>query len=141
MRDLILFFKGLWHGWTCGNPNCECRVEGPRGVAVAIGGTPNYDHYPDAPKILQRFPKYPLGVKLRWRGVVGGVYAIHADYNAAMPFASYSPEFYEVQKDPPSSQDQVFYSLLVTIEHKGRRVATGTVIAGENDVELEGREG
>lgn len=139
MGGLFSYLKGAFHGMFCKDPSCDCRREDVLGVAIGTG-PPNYDFYPEAPKILQRFPKYPLGARLRWRGVEGPVVAIHADYDAAMPFCGYSPDWYEVQKDPPSSKDQVFYSLLMTVKHKGKRVATGTVIAGENDVELAGQE-
>lgn len=140
MGGLWNYLKGAFHGMLCKDQLCDCRRES--GSVVAIGaGPPNYDHYPDAPTILQRFPKYPLGARLRWRGVVGRVFAIYSDYDAAMPFVGYSPEWCEIQREPPSSKDQVFYSLLMTIEHKGRRIATGTVLAGENDVELVGQEG
>lgn len=141
MGGVIAYLKGVFHGAFCKDLLCDCRREGPAPLAIGIGaGPPNYDYYPDAPKILQRFPKYPLGAKLRWRGVVGRVFAIYPDHSAAMPFAGYSLEWYEIQKDPPSSKDQVFYSLLMTIENKGRKVATGSVLAGENDVELAGDE-
>jgi hypothetical protein len=131
------FLKGSFHGAFCKDESCDCRRERSLGGAVGLGaGPPNYDFYPDAPKILQRFPKYPLGARLLWRGVTGPVVAIYPDYDAAMPFVGYSPEWYEIQMAPPSSKDQVFYSLLMTVERKGRKVATGTVLAGENDVEL-----
>ena len=139
MGGLFAYLRGAFHGIFCKDQLCDCRrVDIP---AVGIGaGPPNYDFYPDAPKILQRFPKYPLGARLRWRGVVGRVFAIYPDYDAAMPFVGYSPEWYEIQRDPPSSKDQVFYSLLMTVEYKGRKVATGAVLAGENDVELAGQD-
>jgi len=97
---------------------------------------------PPAPCILKRFPKYPLGCTLRIREYVGIVDAIYADYNAALMCGAVTHGWFEAQEDPPSSRDQIFYSIIVVRRsgdnQMGVLLATGAVLAGEDDVELEG---
>jgi hypothetical protein len=131
---MIEYLKGLWRGWR-GLPAEE------RGIcAVGVGAPPPMP----PPVILKRFPKYPLGCTLRSRGRLGIVNAIFCDYKAALNSGAVFHGWAEAQGHPPSSQDQIFY-LIITLERMGENAdgplfVSGSIIAGENDVELvEGR--
>lgn len=97
---------------------------------------PPLNRHGTAPKILQRFPKYPLGCFLKKDGCLGIVDAIYSDYTAAVNSFIIPPNWFEQQVKPPSSRDQIFYSIIVVEERDGTVYAVGAILAGENDVEL-----
>lgn len=134
IRDLWEYLRGLYRGWR-GLP-AEARVYGE-----AIGGVATIPPPPPVPVFLMRFPKYPLGCRLREGERIGIVDSIYADYRAAMNSNIIGYGWLEAQGKKPSSTDQIFYSLIV-IEKTAddREVVGGAILAGENDVELvEGR--
>jgi hypothetical protein len=127
------YLKGLYRGWR-GLPAEETGI-----VGYATIPPP-----PPPPVILKRFPKFPLGCTLRIREHIGIVDAIFCDYRAAQNCGIVTGGWMEIQKFPPSSEDQIFYSI-ITLERMGENgdgplFISGGILGGENDVELvEGR--
>jgi hypothetical protein len=138
IRGLIEELKGMWHGFWCDDKSCECRVERPTqlGGIIAFGQPVPYDEMGTAPEPLKRFPKYPLGAYLKRQDTVGVVTCIYSDLTAAIDDFAVGPDWWECQDVKPSSKDQVFYGLVVVFRRKDRRIATGALLVGENDVEL-----
>jgi len=125
------YLKGLWRGWR-GLP-AEDQVF--FGISAALPPPP------PVPVFLIRFPKFPLGCRLKEGDRIGIVDAIYADYRAATNSSLIGFRWLEAHGKKPSSTDQVFYSLIMiekTLD--GKEVIGGMMMAGENDVELvEGR--
>lgn len=135
------FLKGSLHGAFCRDLLCDCRREESLGVAVGTCDSlflskPSYDFYSSVPVILKRFPKYPLGAKLKRGPVVGVVHTIYADYEAAVAAYAVPSVWFDAQTDPPSSKDQVFYGITIVAKWKERIIVMGAILVGENDVEL-----
>jgi hypothetical protein len=142
LRGLLEELKGIWHGLTCNDERCECRFIPTNDLAATapgpvIGGCGpgDFDHYPDAPQVLKRFPKYPLGCWLRKGAVVGVVAKVVADVKIGRLTADLS-HFAFTDEEKFSSDDQVLYYILTVVAWKGRKIATGGYYVGENDVEL-----
>jgi len=75
--------------------------------------------------IPKRAPRYSFGDVLVTRaGFRGQVNMMFADYEAVLHAGVVAEDWLEIQKNPPSTKDQVFYHL----------VGDGSVLAGEQDV-------
>jgi hypothetical protein len=76
-------------------------------------------------KIPKRSPKYNFGdVLVSKRGFRGRVNMMFANYEAILSAGVVSGNWFDIQEIPPSTKDQVFYSL----------VGDGAALAGELDV-------
>lgn len=120
------YLCGLWRSWF------------PRKEVVVVGGEAFMPPPPPVPDILRRFPKYPLGCRLRNAdGKVGLVDSIYADYRAALNSNIIGFGWLEAQGKKPTSTDQIFYSLIMIEKGPdGAEFISGAILAGENDVEL-----
>lgn len=123
------YLKGVYRGWR-GLPAEELGVIGVAEYATVPPPPP-------VPDLIKRFPKYPLGCRLKIREHVGIVDAIFADIRAAQNCNLIGFNWIDQQIHPPSSTDQVFYSI-ITIKGgpDGSEYIAGSILAGENDVEL-----
>lgn len=75
--------------------------------------------------IPHRVPKYAFGEVLVTRsGFRGFVNRMFVDFEAVLSAGLVSENWFEIQNVPPSTKDQIFYSL----------VGDGAVLAGEDDV-------
>jgi len=75
--------------------------------------------------IPQCAPKYNFGdVLVSQRGFRGRVNMIFANYDAVLSAGIVSENWLKIQEVPPSTKDQVFYSL----------VGDGAILVGEKDV-------
>ena len=85
----------------------------------------------EAPHIPpRRKPIHGFGDVIRWGDFVGRIDAIYADYWSALDSFIVSADWFEQQENPPSTKDQIFYSLIAMD-------GNGSVLVGEQDIKLD----
>ena len=84
---------------------------------------------PGSPRPPVRTPRWNFGATLRSQhGFVGAVDSIYADYWSARCCGIVPAKWFEDQRIPPSTKDQVFYGL-VALD------GVGAVLVGEREAE------